>query len=853
MLIAYLKIVTRKMFNKYLLIIVISFCFFVCGFVNDRNEDYKKINKLNLCSIDLLDSCLSIDYQKNILNINLKNRDPVQNPINGHPIGNGTMGTMVWTTDSSVEFQINRVDVFAVNKNHEGKMDDPSTDYCGGCGRISINLGSNSFTKEKFSHHLNIYEAKDAIIGQNISVRCFISAIQDLMVVEVDDRRDIPKPIEVVLSMWKDSKVENKGHVASYQLGTKNDAVFLTQEFKEKKYYCTSALMARVIDGSTSIQKNNQNSIVITTPPGKGKKTILISTAASFNIKNNAEAEALALLEKMQLKTFDTIYIEHTNWWKDFWSQTFVDIASDDEQPDLLERVRNLHLYYMASTSRGALPPKWNGSLFVVDGDTRLWGSQFWVWTTESMYLPLYAADAIELTDPFFNMYLSQLKEAEIAAKQRWGVDGAFYPETAPFDGPVILPEDAAQEYQDVFLGRKENTKLSEYVRDLGSFEGHLYCESRKEPPNPVGRYSWASHVVSSGAEIAMQTWWRYRYTCDEDWLLNKAYPLLKGVTEFYYNFSKRDNNGTFYIEGTNAHEDFWGVKNSIMDLAAIRGVVPLAIHASEILGVDENLREKWQFFLDHLSPYPMGYEPGSKSLEKGCLSDDVWSAGYRGEVDGSHNSEDVWLNPVFPFEDWTLETHIPSMDSIVQKIVDLVPRQNSILNGDNCNTAIRSPIATIRAGRGELLPELLTNYYEAFDPLPNGMSLFEGVTAQSIEFLGIISTAIQEGLLQSISPRPGQPEVINVFPAWPKKWDVSFKLLARGGFIVSASICNGEIQTVLIESRYGETCRFRNCWTGHNVTVESEGKEQIYDEEILIFDTKPEGIYKIERVLEAY
>ena len=38
-------------------------------------------------------------------------------------------------------------------------------------------------------------------------------------------------------------------------------------------------------------------------------------------------------------------------------------------------------------------------------------------------------------------------------------------------------------------------------------------------------------------------------------------------------------------------------------------------------------------------------------------LADDVWAAGYLGDVDGQNNPEDVWLNPVFPFEDWTLET----------------------------------------------------------------------------------------------------------------------------------------------------------------------------------------------------
>ncbi len=100
--------------------------------------------------------------------------------------------------------------------------------------------------------------------------------------------------------------------------------------------------------------------------------------------------------------------------------------------------------------------------------------------------------------------------------------------------------------------------------------------------------------------------------------------------------------------------------------------------------------------------------------------------------------------------------------------------------------TAIRSPIAVARAGRGKGLPKVLERYHAAFAPLPNGMSLFEGPTAASVEHLGLLSVTLQEALLQSVSSRPGKPEVIRVFPAWPPEWDASFRLLARGGFLIS-------------------------------------------------------------------
>jgi alpha-L-fucosidase 2 len=51
--------------------------------------------------------------------------------------------------------------------------------------------------------------------------------------------------------------------------------------------------------------------------------------------------------------------------------------------------------------------------------------------------------------------------------------------------------------------------------------------------------------------------------------------------------------------------------------------------------------------------------------------------------------------------------------------------------------------------------------------------------------------------------------------PAWPKAWDAEFKLLARGGFVVTAAIRGGEIQPLEIASRLGEECRIRAPWPG--------------------------------------
>jgi len=350
---------------------------------------------------------------------------------------------------------------------------------------------------------------------------------------------------------------------------------------------------------------------------------------------------------------------------------------------------------------------------------------------------------------------------------------------------------------------------------------------------------------------LAVHAWWHYRCTGDRAWLQSHAYPFLRGTAEFYRSLARRGEEGRWHLHSTNAHEDFWGVTDSIMDLAAIRGAVPLAICAAEILDADADLRGQWQAFLDELAPYPLGADPRAEALTGGALADDAWAAGYRGVADGSHNPEDVQLTPIFPFEDWTLETADAAMDAVARRTLALAPRHRRVLGGERLNTAIRSPIAAVRAGLVAELPAILERYRAAFDPLPNGFSLFEGPTAHSIEHLGLLTMVLQEALLQSVSPRPGDPEVIHVFPAWPREWDAEFRLLARGGFLVTAAIRGGEIQEAEIESRRGEECRLRNPWPAPCRVETGDGRLCVpggADEPLLCFPTARECTYRLIR-----
>ena len=791
-----------------------------------------------------------MDYAALVAQADLRYQAPAAEPVAGQPIGNGRMGTLVWTTPGAVAMQINRCDVLAVNKNHAGSRED-AADYCGGCGRLTIDVGGRPFRSgAQFRQHLSLHRAECRVHGEGVTVRCFVHAAAELLVLEVEDSRDEPQPLRVALSMWRDPVVKLGGHTAAYAFQVRSQTVFLEQRFVEDEYYCGAVAALRAAGGEVGIVESGAGERVLEVAAGRGKKLVLLATAASWQAGGDLAGTAQRVLDAAAGRSYAELADGHRRWWREFWSRTFVQLRSEDGIAEFMQSVRTLQLYYLASTSRGRLPPKWNGSLFAVDGDARAWGSQFWVWTTEISYYPLHAADAGELSAPFFDMYVNQLPDACAAARQRWDAGGAFFLEAGPFDGPVVLPEQAAHEFRDVYLGAKPNTELSPAARARGRFECGLsqLADDRQPPHIDAGRYSYCSHIASSGSEIAVHAWWRYRYTGDRDWLASHAYPLLRETVEFYRHLAQRDDHGIYHLYGLNQHEGYWGVNDGITDLAALRGTVPLAIRAAELLQRDPELRVRWQELLDNLAPYPMGADANAVGRAAG----DIWAVGHRGA--SAHVQPDpaeglMW--PVFPFEDWTLETRDPRTDAIVAKFAHGNSTRVSLLTGQPWGDAIygsatRTPIVGSRTGRGEDLPLILASYYYHMSrgvaggaALPNGLSLFEGATAQSIEHLGSISMALNEALLQSVAPRPGGAEIIAVFPAWPRAWDACFRLLARGGFLVTSAVRNGGVRFVEVESRRGERCRVRNPW-GVAVDLNDGTTSRRLEGAVLAFETRP-------------
>lgn len=823
--------------------------------------------------IYLLTACIlnlhaqKTDYRKLISNADLVYEIPVDRSEAGMPLGNGTMGSLVWTSPSAIKMQINRSDVFAENKSTDS-FKERHSDYASGCGFIDINLvdfGDDLFTEDGFKQKLNLYDGLMTLNGNGISASFIACNNKDVFAIEITDLRENPGSINIDLRMLRYSmqyingenhdlyidhkiKVKKVGHTALSQLHIDEGNIILTQEFSENDFYNSSAVAIGVSGRDSRARFLNGSTVQLSVEPGKGTFTVFVSSASDFEDVNKAKMKSLNSLGSANSETFSRLLAENKVWWHEFWSRSYVDLDSDDGEADFVEKNYTYFQYIMAASSRGEYQPRYGGMLWYTRGDMREWGSQYW-WNNQVCYYNAIApTNRPELMEPMFSMYSKGLRSFATAARQQWGSKGIWIPETTFFDGIKEMPDDIASEMRDLYLVRKPWEERSQRFREYAASkpkhnprwnwgtvgrweEGHWII-----PEKGQGPFGHVTHIFSATAEIAYLSWLRYEYTQDKDWLRDTAYPLMRGAVEFYRNFPhlRKMDDGKYHIYHTNNNEGIWDAHNSFMDIAAIRGMTPVLIKASEILDVDEDMRPVWQEFVDNISPLPSSDDIRDYPAGKPDYFTGAFPPAGRGDTD----------NPSFMiyYDHYTAATEDKDILKKGNNSFDLLYSE-----GVDQNTSVhvldKKPIAAALLGRSEAVKYLIPNQIRSNQTpekdfcdwegsgresvLANRMSLREGPGSLGAQRLGNAATAVNTALIQSVPSAPGKDPVIYLFPAWPEEWNARFELLARGSFMVSASVKEGKVGEVDIVSQEGGVCRIKNPWTGKKVTIDRNGKQK--------------------------
>lgn len=795
------------------------------------------------------ENLIQVNYHALVSRGDLDYTTPATRSEEGMPVGNGRMGSLVWTTPTALHFQINRVDVFGENS-YTVSFPQADSDYAAGCGYLDINLvqaGDDVFAGKNFHQHLNIYDALMTANGNGVTARVLASPNRDVMAVEIDDERANPESISVDLQMLRYQIQRVTGHyydmasnhvnsfqtveqVALSHLEIRDGRIFLTQQFHENNFFDWSAVGVSIVGRKSKAIYLNGSTVQLSAEAGKGKFTILISSAATFNAQGeDPTSMAIDELKSAEVKSFSGLQTETADWWHDFWRKGFVYMHSGANtatfnpanptvtlgQADFVEGNYTYFLYLMGASSRGDFPPRFGGMLWRTTGDMSRWGSQYW-WANQSAYFSnLMPSDRLELMDPTFKMYSGMYEACAIAARQQWGSQGIWIPEITFFNGPEKLPDDIAAELQDLMLCRKPYSERStnfqfwietknrhnaryNFLADGHWDHGHWIVPTKggsrspEDSGEPDEIFGHCTHILSDASKIANLYWQKYQFTMDRNWLAERAYPMIRGAAEFYRNFPNfvKEADGKYHIHHVNNGESNWNSSDTPNEINAIQMIFPLAIRASEILGVDADLRPKWQDIADNLAP-PAEMRGGKRNFvgTNSIAGTNDTQIRFRGR-DGAYGAF-VYGGP------GGIEPIGPQ------------PELKSRFLGFDRTASFIDP----EGGGGAQI-------------FRNRLRLREGPGAIDAEHLGGLASGIHFTMLSSSPDSPAGDPVLSIFNQWPDDWDAAFQLLARGAFLVSSAHIGGKIPLVEIQSQAGSDCVLKNPWPDETVTLYRDGKQ---------------------------
>ncbi len=459
--------------------------------------------------------------------------------------------------------------------------------------------------------------------------------------------------------------------------------------------------------------------------------------------------DAVAMADAIK-KPIQKRFTEHQKWWRDFWNRSWIEVSPTiltDTQPGIVTRAYNLQRFVSACSGRGALPIKFNGSLFTVEGidpDYRSWGGGYWFQNTRLAYWPMLYSGDYDMMRPFFNMYLKALPLRKAATKKYYGHEGAFYPETIYFWGNYL--------------------------------DGENYGIDRKGKPDGLTENAYIRRYWQSGIELVTMMLDFYDATRDIVFRDKTLLPFASEIMTFFDQHWKRGSDGKILFDPAQSLETWHVAVNPIPEIVGIRHIGDRLLQ----LPATPASKKKWHKTLNDLPPVPMITENNLTRL--------LPAAQYSSEA----NIENPELYPVFPYRVYTVLADSEKLKIGINTwvkhkfIEDKGWQQNSIqaallgLGQEVKNMVI---IRANAVAPGYRFPGFFGPNYDWTPEQCHGTNLM---------------TSLQYMLIQCQGKR------IVLATAWPKDWNAKFKLNAPYNTIVQGSIENGVIKNlkVIPESR---------------------------------------------------
>lgn len=492
---------------------------------------------------------------------------------------------------------------------------------------------------------------------------------------------------------------------------------------------------------------------------------------------------ALKDTARVKQKTFSSDRKRTEEAWTQRWNQSYIRINPQADESDLGWQVgRNYQLFraMLAVNNKGKFPTLFNGGLFTCLSDNpeyRNWDwSEYMAQNQRLVYWPMLRSGDYDLLSVALNFYKERTKVSEVWAKHFWGIEGHLYPE------------------------------------DMGAFGLPAY-------PNTKDGFSvpdCLTYHFTSGMEFALMMLEASRYSSMD---IKPYLPSVIGILYGFDGFYRKENmkrtgaelnqNNQYVIYPGNGVELYTQTKNESATLAGLvalsEGLLALpedvltekernfvktfrmrlpqlphrVIRGHETIAPAESWKDERaapNMELPHLYPvFPFGlYTLGRPDFE---LALDTWNYGYFQE-EFQRRAFCWYQGGIFTARLGLAEQ---AREYAIAKF--LYPlRQKAVANANGMD-------ANLTPGRSRYPAFWDTGTFCEMPDMDHGGSAMVG---------------LQEMLLQTELPgKDGYGKEygkqIYLLPAWPKDWDVDFKLHAPYNTVVECSYVDGKIQKLKV------------------------------------------------------